>query len=200
MEDVAKQCPLVQFSQMLFSRQELAAPLSTLQQQGEFNLNIVFYLLWAAKACHGRLTKRQLKSLQLQVVLWHQRVILELKYTYAMLARHKDSEAAEIKQAIQEEILRANAIEQHLLFEAGVKLSLLQRTPVQQLSDACTSFMNYCSLSQLAWLAAHRPLMKNFFSSIFEEVPKTDIDRVLGMMLDKALPSSDQLMQPSLWE
>lgn len=200
MDDVNQYCPLTRFSHTLFANSALDPVLSQLQNQGEFNLNVIFYLLWTAKACHGRLTKRQLKALQQQIAVWHQRVILELKYTYAMLAHHSDPDANEIKRAIQEEILRANDIEQRLLFESRIKTHLLRRTPRQQLSDACASIANYSSVKQSHWMSEHRSIFSVLFACVFEEVVEDEIEREIASMWDRTLLVNPPVVQQVLWE
>ena len=191
---------MTRFSHALFANAALDPVLSQLQNQGEFNLNIIFYLLWAAKTCHGRMTKRQLRDLQLQIAVWHQRVILELKYTYAMLTNHADPAACEIKHAIQEEILRANDIEQRLLFESRINMHLLRRTPRQQLSDACASIVNYSSVEQSHWMSGHRSIFTVLFSCVFEEVAQDEVEREISSIWDRTLSAQPSVTQRVLWE
>src|SRR3990167_319248 len=200
MDDFTPQCPLTQFSRTLFAKPVLSRVLLELQNQAEFNLNIVFYLLWIAKKCHGRLAKRQLKMLQAQIDAWHQQVILELKYTYSLLEKYNDPEAMEIKRAVQEEIVRANDIEQCLLFETEIKTNTIRRAPLQQLSDACASIANSCSLKQHSWVTRHHATLAILFSTVFDEVTEEDIERELTLLGERIqLPRPSATQQP-MWE
>src|SRR4051812_16190141 len=138
MEDI--QCPFVKFSSELLAHPELNSVIDHLQHNSDFNINIVLYLLWLAKSRFGRLIKRDVKLLQTQVML-HQRVVTELKYTHALVADLTDTASLRIKHLLEEEIVKAHVMEQHLLFESRLKNRVMRRSPEQQLMDACVSLI-----------------------------------------------------------
>ncbi len=199
MEDINQQCPFVEFSRGLLENTELAKPIYHLQHDSGFNINLIFYLLWFAKACFGRLTKRNVKILQSQIVLWHQRVIAELKYTYALVAEQTDSIALQIKQALQEEILRAYVIEQHMLYESRLKTNLLRRSLPQQLMDACVSMTHYCELKNDLLIEDDQNAFIKLSSVVFNTVPQSDIEKQVLLAFSRFKSDrSSQLMWSEL--
>ena len=181
MDDFAQYRTLTQFSRTLFAKPALRPILQRLQSKADYNLNIIFYLLWIAKASQGRLTKQHFSALESHISLWHQRVILELKYTHSLLAKHTDPTAMEIKHTIQDEILRANDIEQCLLCETDVKTHILQRTPEEQLSDACSSMVSYCEAQGSKVFVRHHPALVSLFSAVFDSVDKQAVVKALTL-------------------
>ncbi len=177
MDDSNQQCPFVQFTHALLVRPELNSPVLHLQHDSGFNINIVFYLLWLAKARFGRVTKYHLKVLQTQITLWHQRVVAELKYTHALVADNPDPIAVRIKQALQEAIVKAHFIEQQMLYESKLKTHSLRRTVLQQLADACASVIHYCELKNDLLMEEDQAAFIQLFSAVFDMIPKSDIEK-----------------------
>src|SRR3990167_8248005 len=146
MEDISQHCPFIQFTHDLLAKAELNQVVYHLQHDSGFNINIILYLLWLSKARYGRLSKRNVKALQAQITVWHQRIIAELKYTHALVANQTDSIAIQIKQALQEEIIKAHLVEQRMLYDSQLKTHPLRRSLQQQLADGCMSMIHYCEL------------------------------------------------------
>lgn len=144
MEDVIPHCPFSRFAAELLSKGQIKSALYHLQHRAGFNINLIFYLLWLAKGCYGRVTKRQIQLLYDQVALWHQRVIAELKYTYALVANHTNPTIVSIQHALEAEIAKAHLIEQHMLYAVRLKTRVLRRSSQQQLVDACVNIAHYC--------------------------------------------------------
>jgi len=197
MDDFNRSCPFTRFTRDLLALTALNQPIYHLQHQSGFNINIIFYLLWMAKARYGRLSKRDVKMLQGQVMLWHQRVIAELKYTHALLADHSDPFALEIKHALQEEIIKAHVIEQHMLYESQIKTHVLRRTPLQQIADASASMMHYCELKNDLIMDEDQVAFIQLFSAVFDGVEKNDIEKPLMQSFDRL-----RMNQPAqmMWE
>lgn len=197
MEDCNQTCPFTRFTRDLLALTSLNQPIYHLQHQSGFNINIILYVLWLAKARHGRLSKRDVKMLQGQVMLWHQRVIAELKYTHALLTDHNDSFALEIKHALQDEIIKAHVIEQRMLYESQIKTQVLRRTPLQQVADACASIMHYCELKNDLITDEDQVAFIQLFLAIFDGVKKHDIEKQLMQSFDRL-----RMNQPAqmMWE
>lgn len=202
MEDFNRQhCPFVQFTHELLEKTELNRAIYQLQHHSGFNMNMVFYLLWLARARYGRLTKRQLKSLEAQITVWHQRVITELKYTHELLVDHTDPTAVQIRQALQTEIMRAHSIEQQLLFDSNSKTQVLRRTSNQQLADACGSLVHYCELKNDLLIPDDQVAFALLFSVVFDDVERADIEKQVALLSDQfQLQSNTGLSQQTLWE
>jgi hypothetical protein len=177
MEDMNRFNPFVVFSNGLFSRAELNQSILYFQHNSSFNINIIFYLLWFAKSCCGRLTKKQLKILQTEITLWHQRIISELKYTYSSINSDSHLTASKIKQVLGEEIVKANVVEQIMLFEMGSKTKPLHRTPTQKIIDACMSMIYYCELKNNAFLENDQSAFKQLLCVVFNDVSATDVEK-----------------------
>ncbi|MCX7125285.1 MAG: hypothetical protein NTU49_05950, partial [Gammaproteobacteria bacterium] len=163
-----------------------------------FNINIILYFLWLAKARYGRLTKRNMKELQTQVMLWHQRVIAELKYTHALLADHSDSVSVQIKYLLQEEIAKAYMIEQCMLYESKLKTQVLRRTPYQQLTDACVSMIHYCELKNDLLIDEDQAAFIQLFSLVFD-IDRVDIEKEIILAFNRLKTIADQPVQ-MMWE
>lgn len=200
MEDVNQHCPLVQFVSELLAQPDLNRAIYQLQHHSGFNMNMVFYLLWVAKSRFGRLTKRQLKALEGHILLWHQRVVAELKYTHALVANHPDPVAVQMRQALQTEILRAHQVELRLLYDAHMKAQLLRRTPPQQLADACASLATYCELKNDLFIPEDRDAFVLLFSFVFGDMAQTDIEKHVAQLADQFQVLSNQLTQQALWD
>ena len=201
MTDVSRHCPFVQFTTELLSKTALNRSIYQLQHHSGFNMNMVFYLLWLAKTRLGRLTKRQLKALEAEITVWHQRVIAELKYTHALVADNPDPVAIQIKHALQAEIMRAHWIEQQLLFESKMKTQSLRRTPHQQLADACASLTHYCELKNDLLIPDDQAAFVILFSSVFEDVASLDIEKQVALLSDQfRLLSGGGSAQQMLWD
>ena len=198
MEDFSRHCPFTQFTHQLLLKNELDQVVSHLQHQSGFNINIVFYLLWLAKARYGRLTRQNLKVLQSQIALWHQRVIAELKYTHALVADHTDPAAIEIKQALQEEIMKAHIIEQCMLYDSGLKTHLLRRSSTQQLADACASVIHYCELKNDLLINEDQAAFIQLFFVVFDDVKRTEIEKQITIAFDRLKEPATQ--QQMMWE
>ncbi|MDP1574824.1 MAG: DUF2390 domain-containing protein [Coxiellaceae bacterium] len=200
MEDFNQHCPLVQFTCELLGKTDLNRAIYQLQHHSGFNMNMIFYLLWLAKSCFGRLTKRQLKALEGHILVWHQRVVAELKYTYALVANHPDPIAVQIKQALQTEIMRAHHIEQRLLFDSNIKTQSLRRTAHQQLADACASLVSYCELKNDFLIPEDKAAFVLLFTFVFNEIERADIEKQVSLLADQFRVVSGQLTQQALWD
>ncbi|HLB55965.1 MAG TPA: DUF2390 domain-containing protein [Coxiellaceae bacterium] len=170
-------CPFTRFASVLLEKTDLNQAIYHLQHDSGFNINIILYLLWLAKARYGRLTKRHVNMLQTQITVWHQRVIAELKYTHALLVDQKDVVALQIKQELQAEIIRAHIIEQHMLYEIKLKRHLLRRSSKQQLADACASVLHYCELKNDLLVDDDQIAFTQLFSAVFDETSQTEIEK-----------------------
>lgn len=199
MEDFSRHCPFTQFAHHLLVRSELSESISHLQHQSGFNINIIFYSLWVAKSRYGRLTRQNLKVLQSQIALWHQRVIAELKYTHALVADHKHPAAIQIKQALQEEIIKAHIIEQCMLYDSGLKTHLLRRSSVQQLADACASMIHYCELKNDLLIDEDQAAFIQLSLAVFDDIKRSDIEKQIKSAFDRfKVPTTHQLQM--MWE
>jgi hypothetical protein len=200
MEDFNQHCPLVQFTRKLLDKTDLNRAIYQLQHHSGFNMNMVFYLLWLAKSRFGRLTKRELKALEGHILLWHQRIVAELKYTHALVANHSDAITIQIKQALQLEIMRAHHIEQRLLFDSHIKIQALRRTAHQQLADACASLVCYCELKNDLLSPEDQAAFTLLFAFVFDEVEKVDVEKQVTLLSAQFQVLSNQLIQQALWD
>ncbi|GEM_PF-5188466 len=198
MEDFGQHCPFSRFTRDLFADSQINSSIYHLQHRSGFNINIILYLLWLAKACYGRVTKRQVKLLQSEVALWHQRVIAELKYTHALVANHPDPVAIQIKNELQQEIAKAHLIEQRMLFDLKLKTRLMRRSPQQQLIDACINIANYCELKNEVLLPEDQTALSHLFQVTFDTINSTEIIKQIQLSLERFhLPSEPVQM---IWQ
>lgn len=195
MEDFNQHSPFSQFVTDLFAKGQVSSAIYHLQHRGGFNINIILYLLWLAKACYGRVTKRQVKMLESQVALWHQRVIAELKYTHALVANHSDPIAGQIKNALQAEIVKAHYIEQRMLYDVKLKTRLMHRSSQQQLIDACFNMVAYCEMRNDALLPEDQTVFTQLFQVIFDTIAPTEIAKQIQLSLDQFRLAVDQPVQ-----
>ncbi|HLD84832.1 MAG TPA: DUF2390 domain-containing protein [Coxiellaceae bacterium] len=179
MSDNPISCPLTQFSDALLNNTSLKNAFYHLQHRSGFNINIILYLLWLAKACHGRLTKKQIQLLESHIILWHQRVVSELKYTHALVADQTDPAVVHIKEALQTEIVKAHHIEQQMLFDSESKRHVLKRNDMQQLADACANLSNYCETRQNLLIDEDEKVFFQIFCVMFDELNDIDIRKQL---------------------
>jgi uncharacterized protein (TIGR02444 family) len=199
MEDFGQHCPFSRFTRDLFANEQINSAIYHLQHRSGFNINIILYLLWLAKASFGRVTKRQVKLLQSQVALWHQRVIAELKYTHALVANHPDPVAIQIKNELQQEIAKAHLIEQHMLYDLKLKTRLMRRSPQQQLIDACTNVANYCELKNEVLLAEDQTALSHLFQVVFDTIDPIEVSKQIELSLNRFhLPSSPPVQM--MWQ
>ena len=199
MEDFSQHCPFTRFTHDLLAKTELNTAIYYLQHQSGFNINIVLYLLWLARSSYGRLTKKNIKLLQDQIALWHQRVIAELKYTHALVANNVDPVAIQIKNALQEEIAKAHIIEQQMLYESRLKKQVLRRSPFQELADACASIVHYCELKNDLLIGNDQAAFTQLFYYIFDAMEKTDIEKQVADAFLRFKTPSAQPVQMA-WE
>jgi uncharacterized protein (TIGR02444 family) len=195
MEDFNQHSPFSQFVTDLFAKGQISSAVYHLQHRSGFNINIILYLLWLAKACYGRVTKRQVKMLESQVALWHQRVIAELKYTHALVANHADPIAGQIKNALQVEIVKAHYIEQRMLYDVKLKTRLMRRSSQQQLIDACFNIVAYCEMRSDALLPEDQTVFTQLFQVIFDTITPTEIMKQIQLSLDQFRLAADQPVQ-----
>lgn len=188
--DDNREYPFIQFCQKLLNDSQVAEPLFQLQHQGGFNINIVLYLLWLAKERYGRLTKRNIKLLLSQILLWHQRVITELKFTHALVANQNTEVAQHIKQALEEHILKAYVIEQRMLYESRMKTAPMKRSSIQELQDACASMMNYCEIKNDLLLDEDYLAFVKLCQVVFNQIKPDDIEKQLSSVFSR-LKKSD---------
>ena len=199
MDDFGQHCPFSRFTLDLFAHSQINSAIYHLQHRSGFNINIILYLLWLAKASYGRVTKRQIKILQSQVALWHQRVIAELKYTHALVANHPDPIAIQIKNEIQQEIAKAHLIEQRMLYDLKLKTRLLHRSPQQQLIDACTNIAHYCELKNELLLAEDQAALSHLFQATFDVIDSTEITKQIQLSLERFHLLSEKPVQ-MMWQ
>lgn len=176
MEDCNQDCAFTQFTRELLAKTGLSKAVYHLQHDSGFNINIILYVLWLARASYGRISKRNIKMLQAQIMLWHQRVIAELKYTHALVADHTDPLAVQIRHLLQKEIVKAHWIEQQMLYESQLKTQPLRRTASQQLADACASLMHYCELRSELVVDEDQSAFIQLFSVAFQDLPRSVIE------------------------
>lgn len=199
MEDFDQFCPFTHFTHELFAKATLNNAIYHLQHNSGFNINIILYLLWLGKAYYGRVTKRHIRALESQITLWHQRVLSELKYTHALVENHADLASTQIKEALQEEIVKAHWVEQHMLYNIKLKTHILRRTPQQQLTDACASIIHYCELKNDLLVDEDQAAFIQIFSAVFDEIEKTEIEKQILSAFDRLKIISDQPAQ-MVWQ
>lgn len=199
MEDFGQHCPFSRFTRDLFANEQISSSIYHLQHRSGFNINIILYLLWLAKACYGRVTKRQVKLLQSQVALWHQRVIAELKITHALVVNHPDPVAIQIKNELQQEIAKAHLIEQRMLFDLKLKTRLMRRSPQQQLVDACVNIANYCELKNEVLLPEDQTALSHLFQITFDTIDSMEIIKQIKLSLERFHLQSEQPVQ-MIWQ
>lgn len=191
--------PFTQFAHELLLNEQAQKAFLHLQHHSGFNINLILYALWLAKSRYGRLTKRNFDFLQASIHAWHQQILVELKYTYALLSEHLSDLAVNIKKQLQTEIERAHLIEQRMLFESNIKTKTLRRNSQQQLKDACTSLIHYCELKNDLLApedkAALTQLLCHVFHDLDESAILAEVDKVFDRMQKPEL-SPVQLM----WE
>ncbi len=114
-------------------------------EQRAVNRNFLFYSLWFALQRHGRLRKSQYQQLQSATQAWHERIYLALESVSLLLSKHEQTQASDL---LKEEMHFAEAVEQYLLAQALMRVQLLPRTSLQQLSDACHNVVGYYRFMQ----------------------------------------------------
>ncbi|OGT49943.1 MAG: hypothetical protein A3E53_06180 [Gammaproteobacteria bacterium RIFCSPHIGHO2_12_FULL_39_24] len=169
----------------MLTKNELSESVHHLQHHSGFNINIILYLVWLAKAGYGRLSKRNIKLLQSQVALWDQRIIAELKYTHALLSDHLDPVAVQIKNELQEEIAKAHLIEQHMLHETQIKKQILRRSSQQKLVDACVNIIRYCELKNDLLVEEDKIAFNKLFSAIFDKMDRDEIEKQISLAFSR---------------
>ncbi|MCX7121407.1 MAG: DUF2390 domain-containing protein [Gammaproteobacteria bacterium] len=199
MEDFNRHCLFTQFTSELLSHPELNQSIYHLQHASGFNINIILYFLWVAKSRYGRLSKRNVKELEAQVMLWHQRVIAELKYTYALLGDRTDSISTNIKQLLKEEIAKAHMIEQCMLYESRIKTRVLRRTPQQQLMDACASMLYYCELKNDLLIEEDQAAFNQLFYFVFDSFSRAEVEQEISLTFNQLKINAETPTQ-LMWE
>lgn len=172
----SKHSPFTQFAHRLLTNTTLSEAIYHLQHNSGFNINIVFYLLWSARARYGRLTKQQISLLQSHVLSWHQRVLAELKYTHALLAHSVDPVVVQIKRELQHEITRAHFIEQQMLYDTKLKARTLHRSLEEQLADASCSLIRYCELKNDLLIDGDQASFSTLLCAVFDECERPDLE------------------------
>ncbi|EKD76908.1 MAG: putative cytosolic protein [uncultured bacterium] len=191
--------PFTQFFNTLLANSTLKSSLYHLQHESGFNLNIALYLIWFAQSSFGRLSRRQIKMLQAQIVLWHQRVIAELKYTHALIANHADPIAIQIREALEVEIAKAYQIEQQMLYESQSNVKTLKRKKIQQLNDACVSIVHYCELKNDLLIDEDEAAFFKIICAVFHDMDHDDIQKQLMRAFAQLRHPSNRPMQMT-WE
>ena len=177
--------PFTQFAHNLLINESVQAALLHLQHHSGFNINLILYALWFAKSRGGKLTKRNLNLLQITIYSWHQRILVELKYTHALLANDLTDIAINIKRQLQEEIERANLIEQRMLVESRPKIKALKRSTKQQLDDASASLINYCELKNDLLIQEDKTALIKLLCHVFDELTESDIHNQINTIFDR---------------
>ena len=154
MEDISQHCPFIQFTHDLLAKAELNQVVYHLQHDSGFNINIILYLLWLAKARYGRLSKRNVKALQ-------------------------------IKQELQEEIIKAHLVEQRMLYDSQLKTHPLRRSLQQQLADGCMSMIHYCELKNDLLLDDDQTAFIQLFSAVFNDLARTEVEKQILLAFDR---------------
>ena len=197
--DDFNRCPFTQFTRLLLSKSELNQPVYHLQHASGFNINIILYMLWLAKERYGRMTKRNVKDLQTQVMLWHQRVIAELKYTHALLEKQVDGVSVKIKSLLEEEIAKAYLIEQCMIYDSKIKTRVLRRTPHQQLIDACASMMYYCELKNDLLIEEDQAAYTQLLLSVFDRLSPAEVEQEVAQAFKQLQTTAEKPVQ-LMWE
>ncbi len=185
MEDCNQQSVFTQFTSELLANSTLNKSVYHLQHVSGFNINIILYLLWLAKTSYGRLSKRNVKMLQAQIMLWHQRVITELKYTCALVADFTDPIIVQMRHELQDSIVKAYWIEQQMLYESRLKTHPLRRTKLQRLADACVSMIHYCELRNDLVLDEDQSAFIQIFSVAFHDLSQLEIEKYITTAFDR---------------
>ncbi|OGT57860.1 MAG: hypothetical protein A3F43_01305 [Gammaproteobacteria bacterium RIFCSPHIGHO2_12_FULL_42_10] len=199
MEDFNRHCLFTQFTSDLLAHPELNQSIYHLQHDSGFNINIILYFLWLAKSRYGRLSKRNLKDLEAQVMLWHRRVIAELKYTYALLTGHTDSISVKIKHLLEEEIAKAHMIEQCMMYESKIKTKVLRRTPQQQLMDGCASMLYYCELKNDLLIEEDKAAFNQLFYFVFDTFSRAEVEQEITLAFNQ-LKVNPGISVQLMWE
>ena len=181
------------FAEKILSVEVLSPTFNYLQQQCGFQLNVLLYLLWLSKARFGRLTKKQLRQLLDFMMSWHQRVISELQYAYALVADQSGEAAQGIQQILALEIAQALKIEQEMLFESQIKSKRLQRSPKQQLVDACASIKHYCAVKKDVLMRNDQPALMALCAAVFDEVSHQTIESQVSQIFENTHGLAGQL-------
>lgn len=177
--------PFTQFAHDLLINEKAQQAFLHLQHHSGFNINLVLFSLWFAKARFGRLSKRNLNLLQLTIYSWHQRIVVELKYTHELVMGHSSDIAINIKRQLEEEIERANLIEQRMLVEAKLKMKINKRNAKQQLDDACASLIHYCELKNDLLIPEDKTALTQLLHHVFDELSISDINNQIDTIFNR---------------
>ena len=107
--------------------------------------------------------------------------------------------ALQIKQALQEEIIKANIIEQRMLYDSDLKTHPLRRSLTQQLADACASMIHYCELKNDLLIDEDQAAFIQLFSVVFDDIKRSEIEKQIKAAFDRLkVPATCQLQM--MWE
>jgi uncharacterized protein (TIGR02444 family) len=153
--------PFWEFSLALYAWPGVSEACLELQDRLGLDVNLLLFCCWAGRLGH-RLEERQLRRLIELTGDWQHRAVRPLRDLRRWLKQQERAEALALREAVKEQELRAEAVEQTILFEAaqlepagqggeaeiGANLALYLRLQgVEELDDEAT-------LSRLATAAA----------------------------------------------
>lgn len=131
-----------------FYRQEGAeAALLLLQKTFGFNVNVVLFCFWYAMAGQGGLSQKRVRHILTLVAPWHNKVVLPLRRLRDTLkAQAQEAEDDALRKSILLEELRAEQVEQMMIYDDLWIDTPRIKSPAQKVADICRSLASYCYL------------------------------------------------------
>lgn len=175
--------PFWDFSLRFYANEAVQQICLVLQDHYHLNVNVVLFCCWLAQTGRGRLSERNVETLQHAVCSWHLNITEALRNLRKQL---KAGKQFRLSKRVQREELIAEQVEQLLLAETIIRTSRKQRPVIQKATDALIS-LRHCMILSGSTLALHDKLL--FQQLIALLFPQVDPEQLVLLAM-KELPYS----------
>lgn len=138
--------PFWKFSFDLYRHAVVEKACLFMQDQYDFNVNLMLFIVWHAKNHGGMITKEQLQQMQQKMMLWNEFVTKPIRHE----REQPVAEVAEYGQWLKVELI-AESIEQWLLLKSFEQSAISKKDTNEQVQDAWQSIKNYAALKQVVF-------------------------------------------------
>lgn len=173
--------PFWNFSIKVYRQPFVEACLLGLQEERGLNVNVILYCFWYSVIDQGRISKRDLRLILINIQPWHERIVLSLRRIRQKVKQTEHKGLSGLYQEVLNQELASEQIEQLIIFESFVLQPKSMRNHIQKIVDVCKNVATYC---QLANLFLDRRDCENISQILQAIFPKIDQNSILSYCME----------------
>ena len=175
--------PFWQFSCQLYQERSVKQACLGLQNQLGMNVNVVLFACWLAVSGRGRLQAADFTRIKRVIGHWHQSITAKLRHFRQQMSQQvAANDDFNLVNAVQQDELVAEHIEQLLLAQGMSRTVMHERTGLQKVNDAIGSLQTYAKYLDVILRPAERQWCADILQAVFNRMPEAQVKQMCGVV------------------